>query len=147
LVGWCCGVKQIFTITMPSPHAIILFAHGSRDPLWRAPLEAVASAIAAKHPETPVRCAYLELCAPDLATVTTEIVAACASFQGISGLDGALHVRIVPMFLGMGVHARKDLPELVSELRVAHPSVNFQVVPPIGEDARVTALLAEMAVS
>jgi sirohydrochlorin cobaltochelatase len=131
---------------MSSPHAIILFAHGSRDPLWRAPLEAVASAIAAKHPDRPVRCAYLELCAPDLATVTTEIIASGASFPGLSDLNGALYVRIVPMFLGMGVHARKDLPELVDALRVAHPSVHFEVVPPIGEDARVTALLAEMAV-
>jgi sirohydrochlorin cobaltochelatase len=132
--------------TMSSPHAIILFAHGSRDPLWRAPLEAVASTIAAKYPDTPVRCAYLELCAPDLATVTTEIIAACALFNSARGKIDALHLRIVPMFLGMGVHARKDLPELVDALRVAHPSVHFEVVPPIGEDARVTALLAEMAV-
>ncbi len=131
---------------MSSPHAIILFAHGSRDPLWRAPLESVASAIAAKHPHIPVRCAYLELCAPDLATVTTEIIAACAEFQCASGQNGALHLRIVPMFLGMGVHARKDLPELVAGLRVEHPSVNFEVVAPIGEDARVTTLLAKMAV-
>ena len=131
---------------MSSPQAIILFAHGSRDPLWRAPMEAVASAIAAKHPDTPVRCAYLELCAPDLATVTTEIIAVCAPFQRAAGLNSALYVRIVPMFLGMGVHARKDLPELVAALRVDYPSVHFEVVPPIGEDARVTALLAEMAV-
>jgi sirohydrochlorin cobaltochelatase len=131
---------------MSSPHAIILFAHGSRDPLWRAPLESVASAIAAKHPHIPVRCAYLELCAPDLATVTAEIIAALAIFQRVSGQNGALNLRIVPMFLGMGVHARKDLPELVEALRVAHPLVNFEVVAPIGEDARVTALLAEMAV-
>jgi sirohydrochlorin cobaltochelatase len=131
---------------MSSPHAIILFAHGSRDPLWRAPLESVASAIAAKHPNTPVRCAYLELCAPDLPTVTTEIIAACAPFQRASSQNGSLNLRIVPMFLGMGVHARKDLPELVEALRVAHPLVNFEVVAPIGEDARVTALLAEMAV-
>jgi sirohydrochlorin cobaltochelatase len=131
---------------MSSPHAIILFAHGSRDPLWRAPLESVASAIAAKHPHIPVRCAYLELCAPDLATVTTEIIASRATFQRASGTNDALNLRIVPMFLGMGVHARKDLPELVEALRVAHPLVNFEVVAPIGEDARVTALLAEMAV-
>lgn len=130
---------------MSSPHAIILFAHGSRDPLWRAPLEAVATAIAAKHSDRPVRCAYLELCAPDLATVTAEIIAACAIPQRASGLNSTLHVRIVPMFLGMGVHARKDLPELVAALRVDYPSVHFEVVAPIGEDARVTALLAEMA--
>jgi sirohydrochlorin cobaltochelatase len=132
---------------MTSPHAIILFAHGSRDPLWRAPLEAVATAIAAKHPGTPVRCAYLELCTPDLPTVTTEIIAACASFHWASGPKDTLNIRIVPMFLGMGKHAREDLPELVTALRMAHPSVNFEVVAPIGEDARVTALLAEMAVS
>ncbi len=131
---------------MPSPDAIILFAHGSRDPLWRAPLEAVANTIAAKHPHIPARCAYLELCEPDLPTVTTEIIAACATFQRANGLNDVLNVRIVPMFLGMGVHARKDLPELVEALHVAHPLVNFEVVAPIGEDARVTALLAEMAV-
>ncbi len=131
---------------MTSPHAIILFAHGSRDPLWRAPLEAVAHTIAAQHPHTPVRCAYLELCEPDLATVTTEIIAACATSMLANSLNGAINVRIVPMFLGMGVHARKDLPELVEALRVAHPAVHFEVVPPIGEDPRVTALLAEMAV-
>ena len=51
------------------------------------------------------------------------------------------------MFLGMGVHARKDLPELVAALRVTHTAVNFEVVAPIGEDARVTKLLAQMAAS
>ncbi len=132
---------------MPLPDAIILFAHGSRDPLWRAPLEAVAQRIATQHANTPVRCAYLELCEPDLPTVTTEIIAACAAFHWARGLNDALNVRIVPMFLGMGKHAREDLPELVTALRVTHPSVNFEVVSPIGEDARVTALLAEMAVS
>jgi sirohydrochlorin cobaltochelatase len=139
---------------MTLPDAIILFAHGSRDPLWRAPLEAVASAIAAKHTSTPVRCAYLELCAPDLPTVTTEMIAARAIFQRANGLNDTLNgaqehtftVRIVPMFLGMGKHAREDLPELVAALRVAHPTVRFEVLAPIGEDARVTALLADIAV-
>jgi sirohydrochlorin cobaltochelatase len=135
---------------MSFPDAIILFAHGSRDPLWRAPLEAVASAIAAQHPNTPVRCAYLELCAPDLPTVTTEIIASRAVFQRANGLNDALNgvfsVRIVPMFLGMGKHAREDLPELVAALRVAHPTVHFEVLAPIGEDTRVTTLLADIAV-
>jgi sirohydrochlorin cobaltochelatase len=138
---------------MTLPDAIILFAHGSRDPLWRAPLEAVASAIAAKHPSTPVRCAYLELCAPDLPTVTTELIAARAIFQRANGLNDAVNgaehdtltIRIVPMFLGMGVHAREDLPELVAALRLAHPVVRFEVIAPIGENARVTTLLADIA--
>jgi sirohydrochlorin cobaltochelatase len=141
---------------MTTPQAIILFAHGSRDPLWRAPIEAVAAAIAAKHPHIPVRCAYLELCAPDLATVTAELIAACAvkpwtngqnSLKNDSeGASSSPSFRIIPMFLGMGVHARQDLPELVTQLRAEHPQVLFDVASPIGEDARVTALLAEIAV-
>ena len=132
---------------MSHPDAIILFAHGSRDPLWRAPMEAVACAITAQHPTIPVRCAYLELCTPDLPTVTIELIANYLVSTSENMPKKFQSIRIIPMFLGMGVHARKDLPELVTALRAAHPLVNFEVVAPIGEDARVTALLAEMAVN
>ena len=37
--------------------AIILFGHGSRDPLWRLPMETVAARLRALQPELPVRCA------------------------------------------------------------------------------------------
>lgn len=136
---------------MPShpPDAIILFAHGSRDPLWRAPIEAVAERInqqGGKHPQALARCAYLELCEPDLPTVATEVIASRAEFTRVNGLNSTIKVRIVPMFLGMGKHAREDLPELVVALRAAHPDVQFEVVAAIGEDPRVTALLADMAI-
>jgi sirohydrochlorin cobaltochelatase len=49
------------------------------------------------------------------------------------------------MFLGMGKHAREDLPELVVALRAQHPSLAFDVTPAIGEDQRVTGLLAQVA--
>jgi sirohydrochlorin cobaltochelatase len=110
---------------MSRPDAIILFAHGSRDPLWRAPLEAVAQAVAAQHPNLPVACAYLELCAPDLPTVTTNLIAAHALSERARGINDRFFIRVVPMFLGMGKHAREDLPELVGHLQVQHPSVHF----------------------
>ena len=53
--------------------AIILLAHGSRDPLWRRPIEAVAARIQTDQPRLLVRCAYLELCAPDLAGAVAEL--------------------------------------------------------------------------
>ena len=124
--------------------AIILFAHGSRDPLWRAPMEAVAQRIRTQQPNVPVHCAYLELCAPDLPTVTIEIIAACAYPTLVTG-QKALQIRIIPMFLGMGKHAREDLPELVTRLRAEHPAVQFEVSPAVGEDPRVIALLADLA--
>ena len=117
-----------------SVNAVILFSHGSRDPLWRAPMEAVASRIAASHPERPVICAYLELCAPTLADAAAQLVA-----------QGAAHITVVPMFLGTGKHAREDLPVLVAQLHSAHPATRFAVQPAIGEDPRMTALMADIA--
>lgn len=117
-----------------SRRAIVLFSHGSRDPLWRAPMEAVAARIAAQAPNPQVVCAYLELCAPSLADATRRVVA-----------QGATQVTVVPMFLGTGKHAREDLPLLVQELRATHPDVQFHVQTAIGEDPRMTALMAEIA--
>lgn len=113
---------------------IIVFAHGSRDPLWRQPVEAVARAIATSDPQVQVRCAYLELCEPDLPAAAEELVAA-----------GVRHVRVLPLFFGMGKHAREDLPLLLQSLQLKHPDVAFERLPAAGEDSRLTELLARIA--
>ena len=114
--------------------AIILFGHGSRDPLWRLPMETVAARLRTAKPDTPVRCAYLELEAPSLPAAAAELVTA-----------GATQVTVVPMFLGTGRHAREDLPLLMEQLRADHPSVAFVLQKPIGEDTRVLDLIAQIA--
>ena len=43
---------------------MVLLAHGSRDPLWRQPIEAVQQAILAQQPGLPCLCAYLDACTP-----------------------------------------------------------------------------------
>lgn len=114
--------------------AIVLFSHGSRDPLWRAPIAAVAARISERHPDRQVRCAYLELCEPTLAQATEALVQ-----------QGAAHVTVVPMFLGTGKHAREDLPVLIEELRARYKNVQFTVQGAIGEDDRMTELMAKIA--
>jgi sirohydrochlorin cobaltochelatase len=114
--------------------SIIVFAHGSRDPLWRGPVEAVAEAIRRKDPRVHVACAYLELSTPEL----PEAVAAAMA-------QGATEVRVLPLFFGMGKHAREDLPRLMAELTVRYPQVSFQLLPAAGEQQRLTHLLAELA--
>jgi sirohydrochlorin cobaltochelatase len=115
---------------------IILFAHGSRDPLWHRPIEAVAAAIRARDADVLVGCAYLELSTPDLAQCAVDLIAA-----------GARQLRIFPLFLGVGKHAREDLPQLVAQLRAAHPEVAVELMAAAGEDPRLTALMAEIALS
>jgi sirohydrochlorin cobaltochelatase len=49
------------------------------------------------------------------------------------------------MFLGVGRHAREDLPLLVDQLRQRHPHVVFDLKPAVGEDPRLIQLLAHIA--
>jgi sirohydrochlorin cobaltochelatase len=117
-------------------HGIVLLAHGSRDPLWRLPIEAVADAIRARDAGARVCCAYLELCSPDLAQAATDLIAA-----------GAQQIRVFPLFLGVGKHAREDLPLLVAQVRAQHPGVPVELLPTAGEHPQLTALIATIALS
>jgi sirohydrochlorin cobaltochelatase len=125
-------------ILMPIPvvHGKILVAHGSRDPLWRGPVEAVASHIRATDSALHVRCAYLELTAPDLPTSAAELAAL-----------GVKSITVVPLLLGVGKHAREDLSRLMAGLRMSHPHVLFTLKPAIGEDMRIIELIARIAIS
>ena len=115
---------------------IVLFAHGSRDPQWRAPIEAVAAQIRAREPGTAVCCAYLELCAPSLLEAATYLIAA-----------GARQIRIFPVFFGVGKHAREDLPLLIEQIRSAHPGVALELLPAACEYTQLTSLMADIALS
>ena len=119
---------------MDASRGIVLFGHGSRDPLWRLPMDAVAQRIRSQDPGKPVRCAFLELEQPGLAQAAADLAA-----------QGALQVTIVPMFLGTGRHAREDLPLLVDQVRRAHPGVDFRLQQAVGEDPRLLDLLATIA--
>jgi sirohydrochlorin cobaltochelatase len=115
-------------------HGIILFAHGSRDPLWRLPIEAVADQIRHMSAGTQVMCAYLELTEPDL-PVCVQIM----SQRGVSKIS------VLPMFLGIGKHAREDLPLLMSEIEAAYPQLQFELRKAIGEEPSLTQAMAHIA--
>jgi len=113
---------------------IILLGHGSRDPLWRKPMEAVAARIAERAPGLMARCAYLELEQPNLELAAADLVAA-----------GARSLKVIPMFLGTGRHVRDDLPVLIEGLRVSQPGISVDLAASVGEDARVLDLIAAIA--
>ena len=124
-------------MTMPKANSgIILFAHGSRDPQWRLPIEAVARRIEREQPGLAVTCAYLELCQPSLPDVLADW-----------STNGVTDISVVPMFLGAGRHAREDLPSITEALQLQYPAITIRLQTPIGEDARMTELMAQIAVS
>ena len=115
---------------------IVLFAHGSRDPLWRLPIEAVAQQISERSPSALVRCSYLELCLPSLPDAAIDLIA-----------SGADEIKVFPLFLGVGKHAREDLPLLMHEIRTAHPHIKIELLPTAGENPALISLMADLALA
>jgi sirohydrochlorin cobaltochelatase len=69
--------------------AVVLLAHGARDPRWGEPFLRVAEQVKAEAPDLDVQLAYLEHLPPSLE-------------EAVHGLArrGARSIRIVPLFFG-----------------------------------------------
>ena len=111
--------------------AIILFAHGARDPQWAEPFQRIREQVRALRPGVPVVLAFLELMEPNL----TDCVAHLAA-------EGARHMTLVPLFMAQGGHLKKDLPRLIEALQADHPGVSIAVTPAIGESALLLSAIA-----
>jgi sirohydrochlorin cobaltochelatase len=110
--------------------AVVLFAHGSRDPQWARPFENLASSLRGLL-QAPVALAYLESMTPTLAEAIDSLA---------NKVDS---VRVVPVFLGAGGHVKEDLPRLVSAARARHPALKISIDAAIGDQASVIAAIAE----
>lgn len=115
--------------------AVILLAHGARDPAWATPFEAVVARVRERAPEAFVRLSFLELMTPTLEDAAADAIA-----------HGCTQLAIVPAFLGMGGHVRRDVPAQLARLREAHPGVAFTLHPALGETPHVIAALADATV-
>ncbi len=101
--------------------ALILLAHGSRDPAWSLPLAALADALAARDVELDVRVAYVEIQAPLLAQVIDELATA------------ATDIDVLPVFWAAGGHVARDLPVLLDDALARHPALRLRALPPLSE--------------
>ena len=115
--------------------ALLLFAHGSREPEWAHPLHALRDRIQGLLPERRIDLAYLELMAPSL----PDAVAQLAS-------QGMRNIVILPLFLGQGSHVRNDLPKLAESARRRHPDLRIELLPALGEQAEILEGLARSIV-
>jgi sirohydrochlorin cobaltochelatase len=112
---------------------IILFAHGSRDPNWRLPFEAIMTHLR-KQDTRPAVLAYLEFMQPSLSEAVDEMIA-----------SGIHEIRVVPVFLAVGSHVRKDLPVLLDEARAKHPALSISATAAIGEQDEIQQAIAAFA--
>ncbi|AYN41490.1 sirohydrochlorin chelatase [Streptomyces dangxiongensis] len=95
----------------PAPPALVLVAHGSRDPRALTTVRALAGQVRALRPGLPVHLGHIELNAPLL----PDTLAALGDTPAV----------LVPLLLGRGYHVRQDIPAMAAAApagaRVAAP--------------------------
>jgi len=57
-----------------------------------------------------------------------------------------LNIRLLPLFMAVGAHLSMDIPEEAARVRLQFPQLAVEVLPPIGEDARVIRLVEQIAI-
>lgn len=112
--------------------AILLFAHGSSVEEANRGVHELARQVQALGAYAYVRAAFLELAHPDLAEAIEYAVGA-----------GLRRVIIVPYFLTLGIHLRRDLPSLVAPLRVKYPQLAIDVGQSLEGHPLVTSIILE----
>ena len=112
--------------------ALVLFAHGARDPRWAEPFKRIQAAVRARRGGAVVELAFLEIMQPALADAIAALVTA-----------GHRSITIAPLFMAQGGHLREDLPKLLATIRATHEGVEFTVLPAVGDVETILNAIAD----
>lgn len=123
-------------MTPMSDTALLLIAHGSREPTANDDLHRLADELRATGRYVAVVAAFLELAEPGIDAGGT----ACVE-------SGARRAVLVPYFLSAGVHVRRDLAAARERLATRFPNVDFRLVEPLGPHPLLTEILIQRAAS
>lgn len=121
---------------MKNQKALVLFAHGARDPRWAQPFQKLQDIAQSSLPDAVVELAFLELMEPRLPAVVAQLVE-----------RGCTEISVVPVFLGQGGHVLRDLPPMMESLRTEYPSLSLRVSDAVGESPAVLDAIAAYCVS
>lgn len=108
--------------------ALIVFAHGSRDPLWVEPLRALQARIRAALPGSRIELAFLEFVKPSLAECVETL------WQ-----EGCREFAVLPAFVAAGAHLRAELPQLIEQARAGREGLAIRLMPALGDMPEVQA--------
>ncbi|MFF5478158.1 sirohydrochlorin chelatase [Streptomyces sp. NPDC012935] len=97
----------------PEPPALVVVAHGSRDPRALSTVRALLGKVRALRPGLPVHLGHIELNEPLL----PDTLAALGTREAI----------LVPLLLSRGYHVKRDIPEMAAEA-----GVHARVAPALG---------------
>lgn len=104
--------------------AIVLLSHGSRLPEAQATLQKIKTMVAASvAKDFIVEGAALQFNQPDLPASIAKVVE-----------QGAKNIIVVPLFLYLGLHMQRDIPEILTKEKMRYPGVSINMSEHIGAD-------------
>jgi|GEM_PF-142352 len=110
-LGTRLGLVSLDGTRRPAPPAVVLVAHGSRDPRALSTVRTLVERVRELRPLLPVRLGHIELNEPLLPDTLASL--------------GDGRAVLVPLLLGRGHHVKRDIPEAAAaaraETRVAAP--------------------------
>jgi sirohydrochlorin ferrochelatase len=113
---------------------IIFFAHGSSVESANEAVRVVAAEAARQAQVERYTVAFLEVASPSLAEAANALIAA-----------GMNRIAVVPYFLTLGIHLKRDLPAMVARIAAGHPGIQIRVAPPLDGHPGLAQVLADRA--
>ena len=112
-------------------NALLIVAHGSRNPNSNLETEALTDAVRKRgHDYEIVEHAYLELAEPTIPAAVADLVG--------RGVDS---ITLVPLFLASGNHVERDMPTILDELNKTYPKSRFTMTSHIGANTGFADLI------
>ena len=113
---------------------LVIFAHGSSVAAANEAVARVTERMAVEGGYSLVETAFLEMAEPDLREAVARLAA-----------RGADHIVVIPYFLTLGIHLRRDLPRIVEELAGVYQGVRIDVTEPLDGHPSLVGILLERA--
>ena len=113
---------------------IVIFAHGSSVETANEAVRAVSRNVAMAGGFPLASTAFLEIGKPDLPAAVEQMVA-----QGVS------KIIVLPYFLTTGIHLKRDLPRIVSDILEVQQGISIAIAPPLDGHPALELILLDRA--
>ncbi|WP_163717590.1 sirohydrochlorin chelatase [Mangrovibacterium lignilyticum] len=110
--------------------AVIILGHGSKSTQAVEDFNYIVALLKEKMDGQNVFGAHMELAAPSLEEVVAEIAQSDVN-----------RVVVIPYFLLNGNHIKEDIPEILTQLKVKYPQLDFHFGKPIGREPLMAEIM------
>lgn len=122
------GKKEVLCLKT----GIIVLSHGSRSPEAAITVRKIKEMVAQDSHFDAVEGAALQFNQPDLPAMLGEMAS-----------RGMERVVVVPLFLYMGLHMKRDIPEILEEERAKYSQMEIVMTKNIGADKKIAEIVLD----